>query len=387
MSIQRNPYNDVDRNQKGSPFTAGSSWYKSYGWYLTERKTAYIDTEYDIKMKYNLPKEFMPYQYSYERRSQKKADGIGMESYGWGFCQYSPGSTASANLQLLNKVARNDFNLAVSLAEMGETVKLIASTAKRIAGSYSNLRKGNISGAFRALGLRDNMKLEGAKYKTVLDHKRSLYDRRRGTSVNKAASSQWLEMQYGWTPLLMDAYNAAEYAAALNTNTLFDVAFSAYDFGYVQPSNGYEDQVTIDSYTALVRREARYRVTNPTLRLASTLGLTNPLLVGWELVPFSFVVDWFAPVGDYLSASFADVGLEYVDGGFTSFTRYSADRYVPSPHATLDWSANGHIDFVSMTRSRAGAPTASFPPLSLFEAMNGKRFADSLALLRVVFGR
>lgn len=32
------------------------------------------------------------------------------------------------------------------------------------------------------------------------------------------------------------------------------------------------------------------------------LGLTNPELVAWELVPYSFVADWFIPLGDWMAA-------------------------------------------------------------------------------------
>jgi len=31
-----------------------------------------------------------------------------------------------------------------------------------------------------------------------------------------------------------------------------------------------------------------------------SLGLYDPLSVAWELVPFSFVADWFIPIGTYL---------------------------------------------------------------------------------------
>lgn len=33
----------------------------------------------------------------------------------------------------------------------------------------------------------------------------------------------------------------------------------------------------------------------------SSVGLTNPLAVVWELIPFSFVIDWFLPIGESLS--------------------------------------------------------------------------------------
>lgn len=46
-----------------------------------------------------------------------------------------------------------------------------------------------------------------------------------------------------------------------------------------------------------------------------TMG--NPLEVAWELVPFSFVVDWMIPVGDYLSALDALKGVDSITGTLT----------------------------------------------------------------------
>lgn len=41
---------------------------------------------------------------------------------------------------------------------------------------------------------------------------------------------------------------------------------------------------------------------------ADSLGMTRPLAVAWEAVPFSFVADWFYPLGDHL----ANIGSAYV---------------------------------------------------------------------------
>lgn len=53
----------------------------------------------------------------------------------------------------------------------------------------------------------------------------------------------------------------------------------------------------------------RFKINNPDLLLPAKVGLTNPLSVAWELIPFSFVVDWFLPIGKYLDA--LDVPLLY----------------------------------------------------------------------------
>lgn len=43
-------------------------------------------------------------------------------------------------------------------------------------------------------------------------------------------------------------------------------------------------------------------------------GLTNPMETAWELTPWSFVVDWFLPLGEYLNSLTADSGLNYKTG-------------------------------------------------------------------------
>jgi hypothetical protein len=48
------------------------------------------------------------------------------------------------------------------------------------------------------------------------------------------------------------------------------------------------------------RRKVRYLIKDKDLKLLSQVGISNPLLLAWELVPYSFVIDWLIPVGDYL---------------------------------------------------------------------------------------
>jgi hypothetical protein len=50
---------------------------------------------------------------------------------------------------------------------------------------------------------------------------------------------------------------------------------------------------------------------------ANRLGVINPLAIAWELYPFSFVIDWFVPIGSVLTAATATAGLEFVSGHTT----------------------------------------------------------------------
>jgi hypothetical protein len=49
-------------------------------------------------------------------------------------------------------------------------------------------------------------------------------------------------------------------------------------------------------------------------REVNQIGLANPLSIAWEVVPFSFVVDWGLPIGNVLEALTATRGLEFIGG-------------------------------------------------------------------------
>lgn len=62
---------------------------------------------------------------------------------------------------------------------------------------------------------------------------------------------------------------------------------------------------------------------NPNLLLANRLGLINPQLWLWELTPWSFVVDWWLPVGTFLNNFTASVGLDFT--GLSITRTYKGD--------------------------------------------------------------
>lgn len=89
---------------------------------------------------------------------------------------------------------------------------------------------------------------------------------------------------------------------------------------------------------------AFYNLDHPGTRfkhVAQALGLTTPLQSSWELIPFSFVVDWFIPVGKalkYCEKKGLDlVGESAACPGFT-LTRFGTSRKyegVSVPTATI----------------------------------------------------
>lgn len=116
----------------------------------------------------------------------------------------------------------------------------------------------------------------------------------------------WLELTFGWMPLIQDCYNAVD---VLQTEfSSLPVRGSARHSYASNASNdwGWKRNASINVQCRLV---ADLVVTNPNLLLANQLGLLNPAAVAWDLVPFSFVADWFLPVGKFIKTFNDQAGI------------------------------------------------------------------------------
>ena len=100
--------------------------------------------------------------------------------------------------KLQEDIAKSDLNLAVAGAEAVKTVELITHTAARLLKAALALKKGRLSDAYRVLGLSPKaQRLPKAK------------------KVRENAGNYWLEMQYGWNPLLSDIYGGCKALATM----------------------------------------------------------------------------------------------------------------------------------------------------------------------------
>lgn len=187
-------------------------------------------------------------------------------------------------------------SLGMALAERAEAVSMIAKRATTLMQAYRALRKGEFRKFLSLLDVPPKKKHKG------LVQVRS-----------KQASGLWLEYWFGWSPFVNDIYEGIQ---------LID---SPYPASYVT-GVGVTNLVGQNRYqpynmTAIVKCGAYVEVDNEMLYRANQFGVTNPALIAWELVPFSFLVDWFIPVGNYLR-SFTDfVGLSIRDPYTTTFLK------------------------------------------------------------------
>jgi hypothetical protein len=138
----------------------------------------------------------------------------------------------------------------------------------------------------------------------------------------------------------------------------------------------------------------RFKLASPLRAFAAQTGFTNPINLAWEILPFSFVVDWFLPIGPYLEAFTAFEGLEFIDGSQTLFTKSRTDSAVDyeGPNALTTLSniyehGHYHSETIRLDRTKLVAfPTPTFPSLK-----NGlesvTHAANAIALVKSVFSK
>lgn len=196
---------------------------------------------------------------------------------------------AEAIIELRQRIKDSDFSLPVLLAEAGETARLIGSTATSMARAMVNLKRGRYQAAAEAIGIPRSKSRYGAKH----------FDSEFGKDARQAAANGWLTLQYGWNPLLQDIYNAAEVVAKLNNLSYSHVLTARGSKSKDVLSKSADGSTTRATFTS--NYTVRYTL-DGVAPVTSALGLNNPAEVAWELIPYSFVVDWFYPVGNYLSS-------------------------------------------------------------------------------------
>lgn len=199
--------------------------------------------------------------------------------------------------ECLTEVANMRVNVGTMLGEARRTIDMITDTILALVRAYRSFRNGNVALGLSFLGISPRR------------------NGHRGSSPENA----WLQYQYGWLPLLSDIYGGVELLQMgfRSQQALFSVERTitqALDPArFVRPASG-NQLVTSGEASESCKVKLFGCVTADTHILAS-LGLINPLSLAWELLPFSFVIDWLVPIGTWLESLTATVGVTFA-GGF-----------------------------------------------------------------------
>jgi hypothetical protein len=275
--------------------------------------------------------------------------------------------------KLVEKLKGSDFNMSVFLGEGHQTLKLLGDTAIKLAKAGYHAKKLDLLGAARAL-------FEGTTRKPLARH--DWTRRRPGAPSAKNASSLWLELQYGWLPLLKDAEACAQSLAHY-------LNYPCTQTYRVQVRRETNTTVTAlpDGTTKVTHLRTKSHRRSLVARISekptgwATLGLLDPELVAWELLPFSFVADWFIPIGSWMEAR---AWASRLTGTFIT----SNKRYARAGPVLVNGGSRTPSVYRQMLFDRSISTTLAVPMpqmKSLGKVASWQHCANAIALVTQVF--
>jgi len=280
-------------------------------------------------------------------------------------------SRIRAESKAISDLASSKASLGENLAQLNQTVDLfgtVVESAMDVFRAFHALKQGKIPklSSLSARGLK----------KLVRDRK-----------LEKRIANYWLSYWYGFKPLVSDAYglwllmqeqsgkgmlvHGRGRSRVEHTGEFVTLPDASFSTGL-----RFSDGSSVCHQTHLTGSLNDAYMS----RIINRAGLLNLPDLAWELLPFSFVVDWGVPVGEFLSNLTATSGLTFVGGSST--VRFERELTVSvSPGWQIGTScATSHLWGFGMQR----AVLTKFPSGGLYLKpffTGASRFATIAALL------
>lgn len=168
-------------------------------------------------------------------------------------------------------------------------------------------------------------------------------DAKRFRDLPKAFANAYLEIIFGWAPLLKDIHAAGHALASIKPDYQTVKAQAGGPFQARKPTQFGETEF---NGSVAVKLAVGVSVSNPNTWMLERLGLLNLGAVAWDLVPWSFVVNMFVNTGQLMNSLTDFTGLAFDDEG--TFTRsirgsgYEIVRY-GNKTSTATWVATPTI--------------------------------------------
>lgn len=315
----------------------------------------------------------------------------GLTSYnGWPSPLSINGSveTSVAMTALSAELAAGISSILVSLAEADKTVAMLVKALKIVTKPLTTARQ---ILRFSRQDLRDPV-----KRKKVFD----------------TASDIWLEGRYGWRPLFYDYMSYAELAET-PYNHRQTVRSTDIPHNYTGSPALVRDAVLYGElgcyvdYTSEYKAKVRYgqtadfTISSESIGFIKNLGGLDPLGTVWDLIPYSFVVDWFLNLGDVLQATQAYALIDERVGWATCEATleikvkshpYAERWFNPSQDRwyELELLEGTELDFEYSEKAihKFRNPIDTFlPSIGAGSGLNSLKILDGIALLRNLLKR
>lgn len=250
----------------------------------------------------------------------------------------------NANSALTKAIAnlRGDlWDIGTAAAEFGKTVRMIVNVA-------TSLRRAQ-NLVLQAMGAR-----------------------RRGSNLSPREfldefSRLWLEGRYGWRPLYYDMLAAQEAYERLGGSLVVKRGASKLENSLESTAVSTLPGPVQIRRTTIAKRTAR-GFCGGQLDLSRPVSI-DPLVTGWEVIPYSFVIDWFVNIGTNVQAYSPFAAGEILWSGVTeSRTSESVFSIEFKPVNLADWEI--------VERSIEGSPML----FTAFKGVDRRALAGSLSL-------
>lgn len=183
------------------------------------------------------------------------------------------------------ELCRGGLDLSVDLAEAGQAAKMLRSTSKLL----------GLVRSIPELGPLINRATRQAQDGRL--------GRESAISIGKEIGDRWLEYQYGWKPLLNSIYGAADESLRVVLNKIQNFR-ATVRLPMSEPAGQWIHEIYIpgeDRYNVIRKQSCDISIEMevPSWDPARWSSL-NPASIAWELMPYSFVVDWVYDIGGCL---------------------------------------------------------------------------------------
>lgn len=184
------------------------------------------------------------------------------------------------------------------------------------------LRKGSASWGVTLSQWRETRDMMEGRLRSLAKRLDTVERRIRKTPWRKrpmleSPADMFLEHTFGWQPLIEDLFNGF---TVLTEETLGEqrIAVRVRERGLKYTDVHSRGFVSWEG-ESLVSAAALIRLRNPMFWMANRLGLLNPATVVWDVIPWSFVVNWFVNANTMLG-QFTDFAGVQVSSASTTFS-------------------------------------------------------------------
>lgn len=249
--------------------------------------------------------------------------------------------------KFVDKMKRN-ASLGQNMAEAGQTMKLVSDALGLLRRPLSKVDK---------------------------------YMKNKG-SIPAGLGSGWLAYHFGVDPLIKDLHELGKIIDSQLASRQRVSVSSRLSRTEVSFTNGVRVKRTADVIYRC-RMAGVVRVTDPFFLTMNELGVLNPAALAWELVPFSFVVDWFFKFNGWLNQFTDFAGLD-VENPYTTQS-YSGSVTVVDEGAFASTSNGSYgfqnvFQFIRLRRS-TGMVTPVLQASPATWSTSAVRAATSISLL------